>query len=89
MIKRKVKSIYLTLPVWAIAPIANSDHSGLNDAEIIKLNNLEYRLICEHNAIPCFQFPDNIDQEKFFSTENDLDTLGADCVLVKTHFFRY
>ena len=80
------------LPVWAVCPLVNSDNSTLNEIESKNIEDFENRLndlvikdIANHYTI---EYPDNIDDEKYFSTVNCLNKLGDNIIDIKVHIFK-
>ena len=61
------------VPNWAICALEYGDLSGLNDDEVIALDNFSAEL----NKIPCKHYHISwSDDEPYFSHHNDIDNLG-------------
>ena len=71
-----------TLPVWAICPIVNDDYSGIEDEDTKAIE--EFLETLPENG--SFEFPDNMDEEKYFHHDNDIDGQGGDVIDCKYHY---
>lgn len=71
-----------TLPVWAICPIVNDDYSGIEDEDSQAIEEF-LKTLPENGS---FEFPDNTDEEKYFTHGNDIPNLGDDVIDCKYHY---
>lgn len=73
---QKLKIVEYRLPDWALPYLINSDPSGLEDADIEKVDRFVAAQLARGYAQFHVTMPDG---EKYFAHSNDIDGLGADC----------
>ena len=82
------KETEYTVPTWILPVIINADYTGLTDEEEKEINSF----LNDLPKIGYIQFPENIDDEKYFSSYNDVTSEAGnviDIVYVQPDEFKY
>lgn len=79
------------VPLFIVCPIANADVSGIEDADIQVLDEFTEKLSelvkRERGTHYNIEWPENIDDAKYFAYTNDVDRLAGDVIDIKVHIW--
>lgn len=67
------------IPTWTLVSLINADDSGLTDEEIKMIDQFEMEVIARH-GYGHWDYPDDLDEAKYFSMSNDVHSLGDEVV---------
>ncbi len=75
-----MRTVEYSIPSWALPALINGDWSGLELEDCEKLENWMRKESAKHSRF--YAIAPNESHELGFCHTNDIDNLGADCVLV-------